>query len=99
MKRSIVSNEECCYICRIEHKITLVTEEHHIFYGPNRKWSTKYKLTVRLCPSHHRTGEEAVHRFPNEGWDLYLKKIGQKAFEENYPDLSFRDIFGRYYIN
>jgi len=72
------------------------TEEHHIFGGANRKLSTKYGLTVRLCIYHHREGKEAVHN--NHEKMMYLKALGQQAFEKKYPTLNFREIFGKNYI-
>lgn len=72
-----------------------VTEEHHVFNGPNRKLSEKYGLKVYLCIQHHREGREAVHN--NKDNMQYLKRLGQQAFEKHYPSLNFREIFGRNY--
>lgn len=52
------------------------TEEHHIFGGANRKLSTKYGLTVRLCIYHHREGKEAVHN--NHEKMMLLKALGSR---------------------
>ncbi len=70
------------------------TEEHHVIFGTaNRKLAEKYGLKVHLCLGHHRTSEEAVH--VNHDMARMLQEDAQEAFEKHYPDLSFRDIFGR----
>lgn len=92
--KSIVENNpaECCYLCgRMGY-----LERHHIFGGPNRKLSEKYGLTVHLCRSCHQDSKEGVH-FNREKRE-HLHRIGQQAFEERYPDLSFRGIFGINYL-
>lgn len=62
----------------------------------NRKLSEKYGLKVYLDPDHHRYGPEAAHKNA-EVADL-LKKEAQKAFERTYPELSFREVFGKNYL-
>ena len=69
--------------------------KHHIFGGSNRKHSEKYGLFVWLKPELHNMSNMGVHF--NKEFDLYLKQIGQEAFEETYPDLNFLEIFGRNY--
>lgn len=88
-----------CYLCEKLYRIYNVqyTEEHHAIGGTaNRKLSEKYGLKVRLCIQHHREGPEAVHN--NIGNMRLLQKDAQIAFERNYPNLSFRDIFGINYL-
>ena len=60
-----------------------------------RKLSEKYGLKVYLCIPHHLYdgGEEAVHR--NDEVRRMLDKEAQKAFEKNWPDKDFRQIFGK----
>lgn len=99
MSRSIMQNKDgCCYMCDLlgtwQQGYTI--EEHHCFGGPNRKLSEKYGLKVYLCPEHHRTGPDAVHQ--NSDYMQILHEAAQKAFEERYPDKSFREIFGKNYI-
>lgn len=90
-RHSIVTDDmRHCYICQNN-----ITQEHHIFHGTaNRRLSEKYDIVVRLCPTCH--GQ--VHAVPNRGLDLALKKIGQAKFNEVYPDLNFREIFGKNYL-
>ena len=71
-------------------------EEHHIFGGPHRKLSEHYGLKVHLCIYHHTSGSEAVHN--NRTWDLRMKQIGQKAFEERYSHGEWMQVFGRDYL-
>lgn len=73
------------------------TETHHIFEGPNRKWSDKYGLTVELCMWCHREGKNAAH-LSRDTAD-YLHVEGQKAFEKTYGSREdFMKIFGRNYL-
>lgn len=100
--RSIMQDKEAgqCYLCRLLHKdysIKPVRQEHHVMGGTaNHKLSDKYGLTVYLDPEHHLYGPEAVHK--NAEVAKILHKEAQKAFERTYPDLDFREIFGKNYL-
>lgn len=102
MAKSIMQSKEAgkCYLCVLLHedyRIKPVREEHHVMGGvANRKLSEKYGLKVYLDPDHHRNGPEAVHK--NAEVSNLLKKEAQKAFERTYPELSFREIFGKNYL-
>lgn len=99
---SIMQNKETgqCYLCRLLHNdysIKPVRQEHHVMGGvANRRLSEKYGLKVYLDPGHHLYGTEAVHK--NAEVAKILHKEAQKAFERTYPDLSFREIFGKNYL-
>lgn len=80
-----------CYLCGSSH-----VEIHHIYGAANRPLSTKFGLVVPLCNFHHTGSGEAVH-FNKELMEE-LHKLGQWKFEEHYPELSFRKIFGRSYL-
>ena len=96
--KSILQKEKYCYICkRIGQGYAGPLEEHHIFEGSRRKNSEKYGLKVWLCPDHHQFGLDAVHKLPNEGWDLFLKQTAETRFTEEHPVLDFRSIFGKSY--
>ena len=88
MSKSIMQNKDrCCYMCDLLGiRQQGYTEEHHCFGGPNRKLSEKYGLKVYLC----------VHQ--NSDYMQIVHEAAQKAFEEHYPDKSFREIFGKNYI-
>ena len=92
-KQSIlVGSMEYCMVCGRPNP-----EEHHVFFGiSNRKWSEKYKLKVPLCGEHHRGSDLSPHF--NKEFDLQLKQYAQERFQEEYPDLNFREIFGKNYI-
>lgn len=113
MSRSIIpgDNPGECYICshygrppealreECAHRGAATPqqiEEHHIFGGPFRKFSEHYGIKVHLCTYHHTSGSEAVHN--NRTWDLRLKQIGQKAFEERYSHGMWMQVFERDYI-
>lgn len=100
--KSIMQNKESgqCYLCRLlyrDYSVKTVREEHHVLGGvANRKLSERYGLKVYLDPDHHRNGPEAVHK--NAEVAYLLKKEAQKAFIRTYPNLSFREIFGKNYL-
>lgn len=82
----------CCWECG-----RYGTEVHHVFYGTaNRALSTQYKLLVGLCYNHHR-GNMGVHH-GNKELDMKLKRAGQTAFTEHYPEGDFLAVFGRNYL-
>ena len=92
MAKSIIQTEKYCYLCGAERLL----ENHHIFGGANRKKSDKYGLTVWLCHYCHNEPPNGVHH--NRRNMDYLKRIGQQAFNEKYPDLDFVFEFGRNYL-
>ena len=99
--KSIIQAEKVCYLCGCCTPSGYYDglEEHHIFFGrSNRKHSEKRGLKVWLCgETCHRNGKRAVHR--NRETDLYLKRIGQAAYEEVYGDrVAFIAEFGRSYL-
>lgn len=72
-------------------------EVHHIVFGTaNRDLSTKFGLVVGLCPEHHRTGKNAVHK--NRRADLYYKALAERRFKEHWPEYDFREVFGKDFI-
>ena len=99
MKSIMQDNDGTCYLCIKMNRdySRKITEEHHCIFGTgNRKLSEKYGLKVRLCIMHHREGKEAVHQ--NGTNARILQKDAQRAFEEHYPNLPFREIFGINYL-
>ena len=89
----IQTNKYECYLCGCR-----ASEEHHIFNKYNRKKSTKYGLTVYLCPLCHRINKDSVH-VSNET-NIKLKKIGQIAYMDHYNKNKdeFREIFSKNYL-
>lgn len=92
MKSIVQSNKEC-YICECRTSL----EKHHIFFGTaNRGISEIHGLTIWLCTKHHRDTREGVHF--NKDLNLYLKQIGQQAFEKKYSHEKFIQEFGKNYL-
>lgn len=89
-----------CYLCvrlHEDYRIHKYREEHHIFPGnPGRKLSEAEGLKVYLCPEHHRTGPEAVHK--NQKISRLLQQDAQRAFEKTSSRQRFMELFGRNYI-
>lgn len=83
-----------CFICKRYGEL----EQHHIFGASNRKNSTRYKLTVDLCPCCHRVGKDAVHK--NKDTMQWLHEYGQKkAMRENgWTIEDFREVFHANYL-
>lgn len=105
MSKSIIHDKgsRTCYLCAtLNHDYSEkgYLEEHHIFGGnPNRRLSEKYGLKVYLCPEHHRTSKEAVHRPDKNPYQHNLQIIGQRYFTKYHPELDFVAIFGKnYYV-
>lgn len=99
--KSIMQRKDgTCYLCkRLHDDWTRKTplHEHHVFGGTaNREISERYGLKVYLCVEHHLTGSEAVHK-NKKTMDL-IRREGQKAFERNYPERDFVEVFGKNYL-
>lgn len=99
--KSIIQTEKVCFLCGCCTPTGYYDglEEHHIFFGrSNRKHSEKRGLKVWLCgETCHRNGKRSAHR--NRETDLYLKRIGQAAYEETYGDRAdFIAEFGKSWL-
>lgn len=84
-----------CFLCGNYEQL----EEHHIFGGARRPISTKYGLTVHLCPWCHRIDADSAHR-SGETADL-LHRYGQhKAMvEQKWSKEEFITHFGKNYLD
>jgi len=82
-----------CHICGRTDWI----ECHHIFGGCNRKKSEKFGLTVDLCHWCHNEPPHGAHHSKETA--IYLKKLGQKKFEEAHTRDQFIAEFGRNYLD
>lgn len=100
MKSIMHQKDGTCYLCiklNGDYDRRSFLEEHHVLSGTaNRKLSEKYGLKVYLCPEHHTGSSQAVHM--NYEIKQMLCRDAQECFERKYPNLSFRDIFGKNYI-
>lgn len=88
-RTSILTDDlDHCYLCGRPKE-----DLHEIYPGRNRLNSIKYGLVLPLCREHHIL----IHNDLNTR--LIYFKLGQKKFNEVYPDLDFVEIFGRNYLN
>ncbi len=95
---SILQDEKVCYLCGRNGNGDPL-QVHHIFFGiANRKLSEEDGLKVWLCGSRcHEHGYRAVHQ--NRTTDLYLKRKGQRAWEERYGTREeFIKRYGKNYL-
>lgn len=94
MSKSIVSNDQQCWVCG--NRLNL--HKHHCYFGvSNRPLSEKYGCFVYLCHYHHTGSNKAVH-FDHD-LDLLLKKTTQREWEKRYGTREdFIKTFGRSYL-
>ena len=94
MSKSILSNEDCCFVCKIPYGL----HRHHIYEGRGRRdISEREGCWVYLCPRHHNASNAGVHH--NKNFDTKLKQICQKKWEElNGSREDFIKTFGRNYL-
>lgn len=99
-QKSILQNQDNkqCYLCMLleSNYAYQIVEDHHIFFGPNRRNSEIYGFKVNLCIRHHREGREAVHL--NRENDLILKKMCQREYERTHTRQEFVQIIGKSYL-
>lgn len=72
---------------------------HEVFFGTaNRQKSIEDGLVVFLTPEMHNMSNQGVHF--NREFDLYLKRIGQKAWMDYYGKTTddFIKEYGKNYI-
>lgn len=94
----IIPNNYSDYTYRIER--FLGSERHEILFGrSNRQKSIDDGLIVFLTPDQHR-GTNGVHGKNGREYDLYLKKIGQKAWMNYYKKTKeeFIKRYGKNYL-
>lgn len=98
--QSIMQSEKECYLCRIffEQSNVRDLEVHHCLHGTaNRRRADELGMWVWLCPGHHRTASDAVHR--DAQIDLGVKKLAQAAFENKLGTREeFLKTFGKSYL-
>lgn len=94
MSKSILQDIKECYITKADH---CTLHKHHIFFGTaDRKKSEEWGCWVWLLPHLHNMGNEGVHF--NKSFDLRLKQVCQKRFEELHGHDKFMEVFGRNYL-
>lgn len=99
MAESILQQDkEICFLCGMNRNVEPL-DKHHVFFGPYRKESEKYGLTVYLHHSKcHIFGKDSVHK--NQEVRMNLCRIAQEMAMEHYgwTEEEFRKVFGRSYL-
>jgi hypothetical protein len=97
--KSIIQEDKChCFLCGKNANFEPL-DEHHIFFGINRKNSEKYGLKVYLHHSEcHIFGKNSVHQ--NAKVDRAVKAMAQRIAMRYYgwTEDDFRSIFGKSYL-
>lgn len=93
MSKSIYSNERVCIVCGTPMGL----HKHHVFGGQAyRDKSEQYGCWVYLCGYHHNLSSDGIHF--NKKLNEQVKQETQRRFEQTYPNLNFREIFGKSYL-
>lgn len=90
--KSILQNEKVCFITHREYGL----HKHHIYGGPNRRISEKHGFYIYLIPEYHNMSNKGIH-FDKE-FDLRVKRLCQKKFEETHTREEFIALIGRNYL-
>lgn len=88
MDSIVVDDLEHCACCGTE-----ATDCHHIYEGPDKRWSEKYLLMIPLCHKCH------MKLHDNQEMNTYYKILGQRAFEREHPGIDFKTIFRKNYLS
>jgi len=88
--KSIIQSKKECYFCKTIYNL----QEHHCWYGSNRKLADEDKLVVWLCVEHH-TGTYGVHGKYGKEKNMELKKIAEEKWIEHYAKTK-EDFIKRY---
>ena len=92
--KSILQDKKECYICGLYAPI----EEHHIYFGPNRKISEQNGFKVWLCQNHHR-GTVGVHGKLGHSLDIRLKQECERRYiKQGHTKEEFIRLIGKNYI-
>lgn len=93
--KSIIQNDKRCFITGRDHNL----HKHHIFGAANRKISEKYGFWVYLTADLHNGNDPAaVHNNPNQGYDLMLKQLCQRKYEEENTRENFIALIGKSWL-
>ena len=100
MAKSIIQvNKDRCYLCGRPAMPLDPLDKHHVFFGPLRRKSEKYGLTVYL---HHFTchifGGRAVHNNSEVCRALESEVQGIAMAHYGWTTKDFIQLFGRNYI-
>ncbi len=82
-------------------RTSFFNHRHEVFFGrKNRQQSIKDGLVVFLTWGAHE-GTDGVHGKNGKAFNLYLKKIGQQAWQDYYKKTTqdFINTYGKNYLN
>ena len=98
MAKSIIQEDRSrCYICGKNASADYFgLDEHHVFFGPDRKYSEMYGLKVYIC--HDSCHLNGVHKDAklNRSLQRKVQKIAMEHYGWSIED--FRERFGRNYL-
>ena len=80
-----------CFLCGNYEQL----EEHHVFGGARRPASTKYGLTVHLCPWCHRIDADSAHRSGKTAELLHQYGQHKAMTEQRWSREEFIAHFGK----
>ena len=97
MKSIIQEDREHCFLCGRHARVDYFgLDEHHVFFGANRKLSEKYGLKVYLC--HELCHLYGVHKCADINSKVQ-REVQAKAMKHyGWSIEDFRAIFGRNYL-
>lgn len=90
--KSIIQSEKKCF----KTGATTGLHKHHIYGGPNRRISEKQGFYIWLKPEWHNLSDKGIH-FDKE-FDLEVKRLCQRKFEETHSREEFMALIGRNYL-
>ena len=90
MSKSIISNDQQCWVCESRQNL----HRHHVYFGvSNRPLSEKYGCWVWLRHDIHME----LHQ-QNPALDRMIQRACQERFEEIYSHEEFMEVFGKSYL-
>ena len=98
-KSLLHQHDGTCYLCMARNGDKRYKPElhrHHVFGGPNRKWSEEDGEFVWLCPDHHLYSDKSAHRSKTVA--DFLHKEGQVAYEKTHSRKEFILRYGKNYL-
>lgn len=98
--KSIMQEKDgTCYLCMKLHgnfRVHGWLHKHHAFGGSRRQVSEAEGFFVWLCPEHHETGPEAVHR--ERAVMRLVQQDVQREYEKTHSREAFMALIGKNYL-
>ena len=95
--KSIVHNENECFICKINYDVVTTNNlTEYIIFNDYPKQSEKYGLKIKLC-YRHNDFNKYQKKFKN-ALELSLKQLAQNKFEETRNRKEFIKQFNKSYL-